>query len=646
MAQEITRNNEYQLVWSDEFNYSGAPDDRFWSHEIMKYPPNDELEYYVDSRKNSIVEDGMLKIRAVKEVLEERNYTSARIVSRNKVDWKYGRVEVRAKLPAGTGTWPAIWMMYTKDLYGGWPSSGEIDIMEHVGKDPNYVHATIHTKAYNHVNNTQIGKAYYLPDAEKAYHVYSCEWNEDSVKVFVDNNHYFTFKNDRKGKFETWPYNHDFYLILNIAIGGGWGGAVDNTIFKNDTSVQMLIDYVRLYKKASDFSITGPAQLIEKTEATYSVPAYNGSHNFEWIVPQGVEAITKLDSNVVNVKWGCQTDTLKLKVTSAGDTSVNSFIVSTKEPKIKGKLWVAENAENVIYSVDSLPGATFKWYAGEGITFPAGDSFSKVKVSFAQEGTLYVEVTTACKTRKDSIKIGFGTGQFPYPDANKPATIPGKITAAYFDQGGPSIAYKDNDVDNQGKALRLDEQVDVESFDNTYTVGWFDRGEWLKYTVEVTETNTYTAIFRVASGSTTGGKFDILIDDVVIGTGTVSNTGDWNKFTNLNVYNLNLNEGKHVLTIKSYGGFNLGTMTFSIQTDIVRLSTNEVSIFPNPASDIIQIKAGSNSKLKVVGMDGRTYHESVVNDSLSLKVKDWPRGVYTALITIDNITQTHKIVIK
>ena len=173
-----------------------------------------------------------------------REYTSARLVSRDKGDWTYGRFEIRAKLPRGRGTWPAIWMLPTDWEYGGWPGSGEIDIMEHVGYDMNVVHSTVHTESYHHSIGTQKGESILVDDVDTSFHVYAVEWRPDRIDAFVDGQKYFTFVNEGTG-YQEWPFDKRFHLLLNIAVGGSWGGAqgVDNSIFPQ----QLVIDYVRVY---------------------------------------------------------------------------------------------------------------------------------------------------------------------------------------------------------------------------------------------------------------------------------------------------------------------------------------------------------------------------------------------------------------
>lgn len=253
-AQKSSGNKkEYALVWSDEFDYTGTPDTLKWRFDIGDGCPqlcgwgNEELQYYTDRPANARVESGHLVIEARKEQFASSGYTSAKLVTRGIADWTYGRIEVRAKLPSGRGTWPAIWMLSAEQRYGGWPADGEIDIMEHVGFEPNHVYGSVHTKAYNHMDGTQrtAGIMEFEQPFEKHFHVYTIDWNAERIVFMVNEVPYLTFANEQK-TYAEWPFDAPFYLILNIAVGGTWGGAegIDDTIWPQ----RMEIDYVRVYQ--------------------------------------------------------------------------------------------------------------------------------------------------------------------------------------------------------------------------------------------------------------------------------------------------------------------------------------------------------------------------------------------------------------
>ena len=258
---------EWQLVWNDEFDTDGAPDSSRWNLE--EWPArkvNDEDQAYTSRRENVRVENGQLVIEAHKEDYEGARYTSARLQSQGKGDFLYGRFEVRAKLPRGKGTWPAIWMLPSDpftyattcsddpDWQGStecdaWPNSGEMDIMEHVGYQMGHVHGTVHTKAYYWAVWQQRKGRILVDDIDEAFHDYALEWSPERVDVYLDDILYFTYINEGSG-WEVWPFDQPFHLILNIAVGGMWGragGGIDDSIFPQ----KMVVDYVRVYRRGS-----------------------------------------------------------------------------------------------------------------------------------------------------------------------------------------------------------------------------------------------------------------------------------------------------------------------------------------------------------------------------------------------------------
>jgi len=246
----------YHLVWSDEFDTDGLPDPTKWDYDTDRNAVgwyNNEAQYYARDRpENARVEGGNLVIEARHEDLDPttfpdwggQHYTSARLLTRGKAAWTYGFMEVRAKLPCGVGTWPAIWML-SAPPQTTWPDDGEIDIMEHVGFDPGVIHGTVHTKSYNSVLNNVRTATITQVDVCNAFHLYQLTWTANRIAIGLDNHNYFQYSNDGSGNSE-WPFDSPQYLLLNIAIGGDWGGqqGIDNSIFP----VEMQIDYVRVYQ--------------------------------------------------------------------------------------------------------------------------------------------------------------------------------------------------------------------------------------------------------------------------------------------------------------------------------------------------------------------------------------------------------------
>ena len=237
----ITVPEGYELVWNDEFTGSSLSTD--WTHEIQSAGwVNNELQNYINGDGVTAVSDGALKITCKQK--DDKVY-SGRIYAMRKTGWKYGYFEAKIKLPSGKGTWPAFWMMPVN--YTSWPGDGEIDIMEEVGCVPNEVSSSIHCNAYNHMINTQKTHAMTITKAEGEYHVYALEWTENAIKTYVDGKEQLSFANDGKNNKDTWPFNANFYVILNLAWGGSWGGM--NGVDASALPVTMDVDYVRVFQK-------------------------------------------------------------------------------------------------------------------------------------------------------------------------------------------------------------------------------------------------------------------------------------------------------------------------------------------------------------------------------------------------------------
>ena len=227
------------LVFSDEFDTPGAPDASKWGYDLGNNGGwgNNELEYYTNRSSNVIVSNGTLKITAIKEAYSGSAFTSTRMLSQNKFSFKYGKIEVKAKLPAGLGTWPAIWMLGSNISSTAWPACGEVDIMEQKGSELNKIYGTFHYPGRS--GGTADGNTLMITNATTAFHIYSAEWSASSIKLFVDGQLVHSLNNSA-----SLPFNQNFFIILNVAMGGNFAGSVDPAF----TSAAMEIDYVRVYQ--------------------------------------------------------------------------------------------------------------------------------------------------------------------------------------------------------------------------------------------------------------------------------------------------------------------------------------------------------------------------------------------------------------
>jgi len=248
---EIPADPEYKnLVWGDEFDTDGAPDASKWTYDIGdgsgdnqpgKGWGNNEKQYYTDRPDNVIVEDGVLKIIAKKESFGGSSYTSTRLKTQGKYGFKYGRVDIRAKLPSGGGTWPALWMLGSNITSVGWPACGEIDIMEYIGNNPGHVQSALHTPSS--FGNTTNYKKTDIENENDAYHIYSMIWSEDQISFLLDGERFYTY-NPVIQTNDNWPFDASQFLIMNIAMGGNAGGTIDASFSESE----MIIDYVRVYQ--------------------------------------------------------------------------------------------------------------------------------------------------------------------------------------------------------------------------------------------------------------------------------------------------------------------------------------------------------------------------------------------------------------
>ncbi len=253
--------NGWKLVWSDEFDKDGLPDSSKWTYEVG-FVRNKEEQYYTKARpENARVENGMLVIEGRREQFpnpgfkagsekwsenrEFASYTAASITTQRKFDVKFGRIELRAKLPHGTGVWPAIWMLGTNITDIGWPRCGEIDIMEYVGFEPNSVHATVHYSSDG--KHAQKGTKTITEKPYDDFHIYAVEWDSSKMDFYFDDKVYHTFNLDDAAENGYNPFRDPHYLLINLAFGGSWGGKIDDSIFPQ----KYLIDYVRVYQKSA-----------------------------------------------------------------------------------------------------------------------------------------------------------------------------------------------------------------------------------------------------------------------------------------------------------------------------------------------------------------------------------------------------------
>lgn len=492
---------DWTLVWSDEFSGSSI-DSTKWNYSVNGWGGgNNELQYYTDRSQNAYIDNGILNLVARKERYSgsdgTRDYTSARLDTKRKADFLYGKVSVRAQLPQGQGLWPAIWMLPTDDVYGGWASSGEIDIMEAVNLHENgnsKVYGTLH---YGGAwpNNTHTGQGTAVsPNPADSFHEYSVEWEPNEIRWYIDGQHYQT-QTDwyTEGGIYPAPFDQKFHLILNVAVGGNWpGNPNSNTTFPQ----AMKVDYVRVFTKDDNPISQQTLSIVNHSNGlvTSNEHFYCGSECEHTFTESKLVRLTaQPDQGFEFSRWE--------------DNSICQNDLNTTPTRCD----VAVNPNNADIELHAY--------------FVASDSCENTS---AYQGS--------------------------------PTTLPGRIEAEQYDEGCAGYAYFDTDEENTGGKFRNDE-VDIESTSDVgggYNVGWLRDGEWLDYTVKVSTAGKYDINLRIASkgnGSTVrlsqNGSY-------ITDTLSFSRTGDWQTWKTVTVRGVNLAEGIQTIRLNIVDGdFNL-----------------------------------------------------------------------------------------
>lgn len=596
----------YELVWSDEFNGTEL-DTSIWQFEVYgDGGGNNELQYYTDKPENLEVKDGYLNIIAREEQYLGRNYTSARINTRGKFNFKYGKIEARIKNPYGQGIWPAFWLLGKNLDIEGWPDCGEIDIMEMIGGEgnDNTIHSTLHWGPYIDGGHPSYGQSYTLPSGIFAdnFHIIETIWNEDSVATFCDGELFYIIDISAQ---DLEAFHNEFFMIINLAVGGNWPGSPDATTVFPQT---FQIDYIRLYQTLDMVAIEGPDDVYANDSLVIcSLPEVDG-WIYDWSAGNGYDVMSKNDSSSVNVNWNCESGTIACAITGdCGDKTYQKNL-EVKNPEITGSSFFLGNDLGLIFSAPLLHSSTYSWTVQEDAAITSGQGTNSIIVDWGMtEGEVQVIIENGCGTNTLSKTI-YLYGQFPFPDPEQKHIIPGTINAAEYDYGGEGVAYHDAEPLNQGAGPRQDEGVDTEYSDQGGpNVGWITNGEWLEFSVSVAETRDYSILIRTASNyAGTRGPLSVLVDDEIRGTIELPNTEGWANFTTVRT-NVYLSEEDTLIRLNmGIGGFNLGDMTFGDPLSISTNSEKEVSVYPNPFHEFVTVVSKRLvSKIEIMDYIGR-----------------------------------------
>lgn len=417
-----------ELIWSDEFD-GPALDTTRWSYDIGNGCPdlcgwgNNEQQYYTDAPENIKVENGLLVITGREDNMGGEDYSSAKIKSQWKGDFRYGRFEARMKFPTTQGVWPAFWMLPTESIYGIWPRSGEMDIVEMIGKKPGQAVGTVHTGmpyAYN--------SGYYDLSPGQIFadnfHVFAMEWEPDSITWFVDGIQYHQLTPSDIGPWA--PFQEDFYLILNLALGGNWPGNVDATTVLPQT---LEVDYVRVYNRPDRLPIRGEQPMVEAVGMKYNTFEIEGA-NYVWTVPSDATITSGQGTHEITVDWGCTPGVVALELQTECDTTILAYDVpGFVLPTLSGQDIITESQTGTIYTFSQASNGTFTWEVPASASIVSGQGSNEIVVDWGCEpGEVAVTFTSTCG---DTFMDTFTVALQSFSISGQPSLVPNTTNRTY-----------------------------------------------------------------------------------------------------------------------------------------------------------------------------------------------------------------------
>jgi beta-glucanase (GH16 family) len=640
----------YELVWNDEFNYTGLPDTSLWNYETGGDGwGNNELQYYTSERpENARVENGILIIEARREDFSGNHYTSARLTNYSHYDsLKYGKIEARIKLPYGQGIWPAFWTLGNSIRNGiSWPACGEIDIMEMIGGGEgrdDVVHGTVHWSDAGD-NHAQYGDSYQLDEGifNDEFHVFTVEWTETEIIWFIDNEQYNVIDITPGHLSE---FHEEFFIILNVAVGGNWPGSPDaSTVFPQ----KMEVDYVRVYQKGKTPHITGDTSVVKAQKNIPFSVVESDDFSYLWSTTGDVEITEGQGTHSVLVNWGCDTGSVLCHLETLCDTYDLALHAGLREPEISGNNRVEVNSSNLVYSVVETEGASYAWSLPDDAGFNGNTDSNTVSVNWGYtSGELKVNITNVCGNDSALLPIT-AVIQEPYPETGSPHPIPGIIESVSYDSGGEGIAYHDTEPENLGTGSRQDEGVDTESNDGGENVGWIEAGEWLEYTVEVDPTNSYDVELRIASQDGGGEMIIYFNNEARTQVISIPSTGSWNNFSSVYLRDIQINTTDTIMKVEIVsGGFNLGRMRFEdwLPSAVRTTEDDDITVYPTIATDWIRIDHSRYTReYFLTDMAGRTVMRGKITPGGSIDLSGISSGTYMVNILTDTSLVNRRII--
>ncbi len=530
---------DWALIWADEFNGpAGSGIDRNnWQVEVTANPANAELQAYVDSINNIYLmqdpdnpNNRVLVLKAMRDTSGGREYTSGRVNTQNKHLWTYGKFEARLKLPYGQGIWPAFWMLGGNFPTVGWPNCGEIDIMEFVGKEPNLVYGTLHGPAYN--GGGGLGAWHrYSGGFTNDWHTYAVEWEPNIVRWYFDGQ-LFALRtiDDLNGR--EWVFNHNFFIILNLAVGGEWPGSPNaSTVFPQ----YYYIDYVRVYQRAGGVYPPYPYRNLVAIKSVGS-GQYACSDSYA----------TPTNALIANRGSASTWEMFELKDLGGGNTGI-ICVQNYKYVSVTGNSQLVGQAET------AGPNETFQVINNSDGTKSFRNTGNGRYVTVDGNRNMFATATSIGNAEKFTFE-NKNTSGGATPTPGGATATPTPTRAATPTPTAPPAAKV---IPGQIQAENYDAMfgIDTEATGDTgggLNVGWIDANDWMDYNVNVQTAGTYRIDYRVASTSTTG-RVDFRIGGTTLASTAIPNTGGWQTWTTVSA-NVGLNAGNQTIRLFASGG--------------------------------------------------------------------------------------------
>lgn len=671
ITQAAQAQNFIDLAWSDEFTVNGPPNSELWGYDLGQSGwGNNEVQNYTNLSQNIRVENGVLVIEALKI---NGNWTSARLKSQGKKNFTYGRVVFRAKLPLGIGTWPALWTLGESVTTAGWPACGEIDVMEHVGRDPGNILSAIHTPSS--FGNTVNKNTTFITNHATAFHTYELIWTESKLDLLIDGVIHYTYQPATKNA-STWPFTAPQFIIMNIAMGGTLGGP---TIDPALTAARMEVDYVRVYQAFTELKIEGP-NILEKNQqgVKFKTNQLEGA-TYNWDLPSDASITSGIGTHEITVNWGSTEGAVKatvtlesqqyekaLEVTHVANPQGSTFSLLSPEFGIE---WSDVDPINEFTLTEDLNTVRIEYNVTnpsvntgvEGKFFRTIDmrDYSRLKVrmkSFNKSGTLNARIDLSDNNNSLTNKSPvfnltpliddgeYFTYAFDFETQNQWMSNEGPVNASridklklYLDFGVFGVPGRDS-VWIEDLWLEPSSSSDVvlkrPSHLTSSLIGETIRLEW-------TDNSTNENGFLIFRSHTRNGVFE------KIGESPPNVTSS--EFTALN-------ETRYYYRVKSFNTQAESDYSNTAETELITSSEelnsqSGIVLYPNPASHEFFIRSSYQRKaiLEVLDVLGRNVVSSVAIAPMGIvKINSTtlPQGAYLIRITVGDLVLTQRLLLE